>query len=383
MKNLGAILQQRKQDGLYRSRRISDSPQGVDAIIDGKPVINFCSNDYLGLANHPQIKQALIQGAEKYGTGSGSAHLVNGHSRAHHQLEEELAEFMGYPRALLFSTGYMANLGIAQALCGRGDKIFEDRLNHASMLDAALLSGARLQRYAHNDVDNLQSKLQTAGDTEKLIMSDGVFSMDGDLAPLAQLSDIAQQHDSWLMLDDAHGIGVLGKKGRGCIEHFNCSHKDVPIVMGTLGKAFGTSGAFVAGSEELIETLIQFSRSYIYTTASSPAMAEATRCSLKILHAASEEREYLQQLIRYFSSSATELGLHLMPSDSAIQPILIGDTNKAKNISQRLFEQGFLVTAIRPPTVPEGTARLRVTLSAAHKEQHIDKLLDALHPLCK
>ena len=383
MKNLGATLQQRKKDGLYRSRRISDSPQGVDAIIDGKAVINFCSNDYLGLANHPQIKQALIQGAEKYGTGSGSAHLVNGHSRAHHQLEEELAEFMGYPRALLFSTGYMANLGIAQALCGRGDKIFEDRLNHASMLDAALLSGARLQRYAHNNFADLNTKLQTAGNTEKLIMSDGVFSMDGDLAPLPQLSDIAQQYDSWLMLDDAHGIGVLGKKGRGCIEHFNCSHKDVPIVMGTLGKAFGTSGAFVAGSDELIETLIQFSRSYIYTTASSPAMAEATRCSLKILQAANEEREYLQQLIRYFSNSATELGLHLMPSPSAIQPILIGDTNEAKKISQALFEQGFLVTAIRPPTVPDGTARLRVTLSAAHKEQHIDKLLNALQPLCK
>lgn len=381
MKNLQQQLEARKKDGLYRSRRISDSPQGVEAIIDGRPVINFCSNDYLGLANHPDIKQALIQGAKTYGTGSGSAHLVNGHSRAHHQLEEELAEFTGYPRALLFSTGYMANLGIAQALCGRGDRIFEDRLNHASMLDAALLCGARLQRYAHGDVSDLTNKLQQKTDAEKLVMTDGVFSMDGDLAPLPQLAKTCQQQDSWLMVDDAHGIGVLGENGRGCIEHFNLSPQQLPILMGTLGKAFGTSGAFVAGSEELIETLIQFARTYVYTTASSPAMAEASRCSLKILQSANESREYLQQLIQYFRNSAEQLGLDLINSPTAIQPIMIGDTDRASKISQALFEQGFLVTAIRPPTVPQNTARLRVTLCSQHKQEHIDQLLDALQTL--
>lgn len=377
MKDLHAELQQRKQDGLYRQRRILQSPQGAEIRIDGKHVINFCSNDYLGLANHPDIKQAFVQGAEQYGVGSGAAHLVNGHSAAHHALEEELAEFTGYPRALLFSTGYMANLGIAQALCGKGDAVLQDRLNHASLLDAGLLSGARLQRYQHSNMNDLASKLEARDKGEKLVMTDGVFSMDGDIADLNQLVDLCQQHDSRLLVDDAHGIGVLGEQGRGSLSHCQVTDNR-PILMGTLGKAFGCSGAFVAGSEDLIEYLIQQARTYVYTTASPPAVAEATRASLKLVQQDDWRRQQLQSLIRQFRSGVADLGLELMESETPIQPIIIGDPAKAVAMSQQLLDQGLLITAIRPPTVPRDTARLRITLSASHTRQHIDQLILAL-----
>ncbi|MDQ1362528.1 MAG: 8-amino-7-oxononanoate synthase [Pseudomonadota bacterium] len=381
MKNLHALLQQRRTEGLYRSRRTVESPQGAEIVVDGKTLLNFCSNDYLGLANHPDIKKAFIAGAEKYGTGSGAAHLICGHSTAHHALEEELAEFSGYPRALLFSTGYMANLGVAQALCGRGDRVFEDRLNHASLLDAALLSGARLQRYQHNNPDDLQHKLSEAGTGEKLVMTDAVFSMDGDIAPLPQLATICQAADAWLMMDDAHGIGVLGKHGCGSAQHFGLGSTDVPVYMATLGKALGTAGAFVAGSDDLIEYLIQSARTYVYTTAMPPALAEAARASLRIACAADDRREHLQQLIRQFRAGAQQLGLQLMDSATAIQPILAGETAAATRWSQRLLEQGILVSAIRPPTVPAGTARLRITFSANHTREQVNRLLDALNQL--
>jgi 8-amino-7-oxononanoate synthase len=378
MKDLHALLQQRRADGLYRGRRTVESPQGAEIIVDGKTLLNFCSNDYLGLANHPDIKRAFIAGAEKYGTGSGAAHLICGHSAAHHALETELAEFSGYPRALLFSTGYMANLGIAQAMCGRGDRIFEDRLNHASLLDAALLSGARLQRYQHNDIADLQHKISEAGAGEKLVMTDAVFSMDGDMAPLLQLADACRQHDAWFMIDDAHGIGVLGREGRGSAQHFGLSTKQIPIYMATLGKALGTAGAFVAGSEDVIEYLIQSARTYVYTTAMPPAVAEATRASLRLTRAADDRREHLQQLTRQFRQGASQLGLQLMASDTAIQPIIAGETAVATRWSQALLEQGILVSAIRPPTVPQGTARLRITLSAGHTPAQVERLLAAL-----
>ncbi|TNF36425.1 MAG: 8-amino-7-oxononanoate synthase, partial [Gammaproteobacteria bacterium] len=323
MKNLRDELAQLQQQHLYRRRRITESPQGAEIIIDGRKLLNFCSNDYLGLASHPDITRALIKGAERWGSGSGAAHLVNGHSAAHHALEEELAAFTGYPRALLFSTGYMANIGIAQALCGRSDAIFEDRLNHASLLDAGLITGARFQRYQHLDSQDLQHKLAQRHEGEKLVMSDGVFSMDGDIAPLPQLAAICQQQDAWLMVDDAHGFGVLGQQGRGCIEHFDLTPQQVPILMGTLGKAFGTAGAFVAGSEEVIEYLIQKARTYIYTTASPPAVAEATRVSLKLVQQAQDRRAHLQQLIHQFKIGAAQLGLLLHPSDTPIQPLMV------------------------------------------------------------
>ena len=381
VKDLGRALQQIRRDGLYRSRRISESAQGPELVVDGRTLVNFCSNDYLGLAAHPDIKQAFARGVERWGCGSGAAHLINGHSRAHHDLEEELAAFTGYPRALLFSTGYMANLGVAQALCGRGDGVFEDRLNHASLLDAGLLSGARLQRYQHGDMADLERRLAAREQGEKLVMSDGVFSMDGDLAPVPELVRICARHDAWLLLDDAHGLGVLGEHGAGCVEHFGLDAGQRPILMGTLGKALGTAGAFVAGSDELIEYLIQKARSYIYTTASPPALAEATRASLKRVQQDDWRRQKLQQLVQQFRQGAAQLGLDLMPSDTPIQPVRVGDSQSALRLSQGLLEQGLLVSAIRPPTVPQNSARLRVTLSAAHSPEQVNRLLQAFETL--
>ncbi|MCK5334594.1 MAG: 8-amino-7-oxononanoate synthase [Gammaproteobacteria bacterium] len=383
MKSLKDQLQQKKKAGLYRQRRVTEGPQAAEIVIDGKKVINFCSNNYLGLANHPDINAAFKKGIDSYGSGSGAAHLINGHSAAHHALEEELAEFTGYQRCLLFSTGYMANLGIAQALMGRGDVVLEDRLNHASLLDAGLLSGARFSRFAHADVSDAEKHLSKYPDKEKMLLTDGVFSMDGDIAPLPALAKACQQHDSYLMVDDAHGIGVLGEKGRGCIEHFDLGPSDVPILMGTLGKAFGTAGAFVAADDDVIETLIQNARSYIYTTASPPALAEATRASLKLLQSENWRREHLAQLIKQFRQSVTEMGYELMDSVTPIQPILIGDSQLAMKLSQKLFDLGIHIGAIRPPTVEEGTARLRVTLSAAHSFEQLKMLLHALDALRK
>ena len=381
MKDLHAELQQRQSDGLYRRRRIIDSAQGTEIMVDGNRLLSFCSNDYLGLANHPDIKQAMKKALDKYGTGSGSAHLISGHSRAHHALEEELADFCGYPRALLFSTGYMANLGVAQALCGQGDAVFEDRLNHASLLDAALLSGARLQRYAHLDASDLDNKLSNSKKAEKLVMSDGVFSMDGDTAPMGKLTETCLRHQAWLMIDDAHGFGVLGEQGKGILEHTSTPPTQLPVYMATLGKAAGTAGAFVAGSDDLIEYLIQHARTYVYTTAMPPALAEASRASLNIIQTESWRREQLQQLIKQFRSGAQQLGLQLMDSDTAIQPIVVGDSRQAIHISEQLLDKNMLISAIRPPTVPDGSARLRITLSAAHTEEHIDRLLDELNKI--
>lgn len=370
-------LAELKQQGLYRRRRLVDGPQSVLMSVDGKPVINFCSNDYLGLANHPQVAAAFQAAANVYGVGSGSAHLICGHSRAHHALEQELAEFTGRQRALLFSTGYMANLGVISALLGRGDSVLEDRLNHASLLDGGLLSRANFSRYRHLDSADLQDKL-AACRQKALIVSDGVFSMDGDLADLPTLAKLAADHHAGLLIDDAHGFGVLGATGGGIVEHFGLTETDVPILMGTLGKAFGTFGAFVAGSEDLIEMLIQKARTYVFTTAMPAAVAEATRVSLDLLQTEHWRREKLQQLVARFREGARQQGLQLMASFTAIQPVLIGDSQRAVDISNALLAEGFWVSAIRPPTVPAGTARLRITLSAQHEEQQVDALLFAL-----
>jgi 8-amino-7-oxononanoate synthase len=375
-------LEERRIHSLYRKRTIIDGPQAVQLRVAGRELINFCSNDYLGLASHPDVIAALKQGAEVYGVGAGASHLVNGHSRAHHALEEELSAFVQRPRALLFSTGYMANLGVVSTLIGRGDVVLEDRLNHASLIDAGLLSGAKLQRYLHGDSQSVQQHLvkwQAKNSKARcLIATDGVFSMDGDLAPLADLAESANKYDAWLMVDDAHGLGVLGKHGRGSLEYFDLDDQQVPILMGTLGKALGTFGAFVAGSEVLIETLVQQSRSYIYTTALPPAVAEATRASLKLVKNDSWRREKLQTLIKRFRNGAKELGLMLMDSHTPIQPVVIGDAGRTMAISQALNEYGFYISAIRPPTVPEGSSRLRITLSAMHTEEQVDQLLEAL-----
>lgn len=379
---LTAELKKRRAQSLYRSRRIVEGPQNTSLIVDGRKLINFCSNDYLGLANHPEVISAFKQGADEYGVGSGASHLINGHSRAHHLLEEELADFVGRPRALLFSTGYMANLGVLTALVGSGDVVMQDRLNHASLIDAGLLSGARCQRYLHADPKSLHEHLSKfkskQKDGRRLIVTDGVFSMDGDLAPLPELANIAMQEESWLMVDDAHGLGVMGEDGRGVLSHFQMSNEQVPILMGTLGKAFGTFGAFVAGSEALIETLIQQARSYVYTTALPPAVAAATSVSLRLLQSENWRREKLNSLIKRFRAGVSELGLSLMDSSTPIQPILLGNVEKTLAVSEALYKQGLFVSAIRPPTVPEGSARLRITFSASHTEEQVDQLLSAL-----
>lgn len=376
--SLEEALQQRKAKELYRSRLVLQSPQGAEIILAGKKYLNFCSNDYLGLANHPEVIEAFQQAAQEYGVGSGASHLVNGHSHYHHQLEEALAAFTGRPRALLFSTGYMANLGAVTALLGKSDAAFEDRLNHASLLDAGLLSRADFQRYPHGDFEDLSRRLERSQAKRKLIITDGVFSMDGDLAPLSELITTAKIHSAWLMVDDAHGFGCIGQTGGGVCELFSAATKDVPVLVGTLGKGFGTAGAFVAGSEVLIETLIQQARTYIYTTALPPAVAAATLVSLKLAQRENWRRERLTELINEFREGAKQRGLALMASQSPIQPVLAGTATEALRVSNALKTQGVLVTAIRPPTVPAGTARLRVTLSAAHNSEQVEILLNAL-----
>ncbi|WP_448176676.1 8-amino-7-oxononanoate synthase [Pseudomonas putida] len=375
--DLAVRLAERRAADLYRQRPLLESPQGPEVVVDGQRLLAFCSNDYLGLANHPEVIAAWQAGAERWGVGGGASHLVVGHSAPHHQVEEALAELTGRPRALLFSTGYMANLGVITALVGQGDTVLQDRLNHASLLDGGLLSGARFNRYLHNDPASLASRLDKAvGNT--LVVTDGVFSMDGDLADLPALADVARVRGAWLMVDDAHGLGTLGAQGGGIVEHFGLGVDDVPVLIGTLGKACGTAGAFVAGSEELIEALVQFARPYIYTTSQPPALACATLKSLELLRRETWRREHLAALIRQFRKGAQQMGLQLMDSPTPIQPIVIGDSAKALCLSRLLRERGLLVTAIRPPTVPAGSARLRVTLSAAHSEAQVQLLLNAL-----
>lgn len=375
--NLASRLAARRAAHLYRHRPLLETPQQPEVMVDGEQLLAFCSNDYLGLASHPEVVRAMQQGAERWGVGGGASHLVMGHSTPHHQLEEALADFTGRPRALLFSTGYMANLAAVTALVGQGDTVLEDRINHASLLDAGLLSGARFSRYLHNDADSLAKRLDRAtGDT--LVVTDGVFSMDGDLANLPALCATAKARGAWVMVDDAHGFGPLGKTGGGIVEHFGLGIDDVPVLVGTLGKAFGTAGAFVAGSEELIETLIQFARPYIYTTSQPPAVACATLKSLELLRAESWRRDHLNSLITRFRQGAAEIGLTLMDSPTPIQPILVGSSERALKLSAALRDRGVLVGAIRPPTVPAGSARLRVTFSASHSAAQVERLLDIL-----
>jgi 8-amino-7-oxononanoate synthase len=378
MQDLTAALSARKQQQLYRTRQTLDGPQGVVVSIGGRDYLSFCSNDYLGLANHPQLIAAFKEGVDRFGVGSGAAHLITGHSYAHQALEEELASFVGRPRALLFSTGYMANLGVVTALTGRGDEIFEDRLNHASLIDAAALSAAKLVRYPHNDMQALQQKLSASQARQRLIASDGVFSMDGDCARLVTMQALARQSDAWLLVDDAHGFGVLGEQGRGwCADQLGAGADNV-VLMATLGKALGTGGAFVAGSEALVETLIQQARTFIYTTAAPPALAWATRAALRLVQEGGDMRERLLRNIDYFRRGAAELDVPLMASETAIQPVVVGAAGPAMALSAALRQRGLLVTAIRPPTVPQGASRLRVTLSASHSLEQLDRLLGAL-----
>jgi 8-amino-7-oxononanoate synthase len=375
---LQQVLRQRTDDGLYRRRLCLESPQGPLVQIEGQQYLNFCSNDYLGLAAHPQLIASFKNAVDHYGVGSGASHLVCGHSAAHRALEEALAEFTGRPRALLFSSGYAANTGVLSSLLTKGDSVFQDRLNHASLLDGGLHSGARFQRFLHNDMASLESRLAGCTDGDKMVVVDGVFSMDGDTAPLADIATLCGAHDAWLMVDDAHGFGVMGPTGAGSTEAAGLGMAEVPVLMATLGKAMGTAGAFIAGSELLIEALIQQARNYIYTTAMPPAIAAATLTSIQLLKQEPWRREHLASLIARFRRGAQQLGLPIMASESAIQPLLVGEADRATQLSVQLRQRGLLIGAIRPPTVPAGTSRLRITLSAAHSESQVDQLLEHL-----
>jgi 8-amino-7-oxononanoate synthase len=373
-------LDERAAQGLQRGRRALESPQSPRIVVDGERSLSFCSNDYLGLANHPRVVAALCEGAQRYGAGSGASHLVSGHFDVHHELEQMLAQFVGKPAALLFSTGYLANLGAVQALVGHGDTVFADKLNHASLNDAMLLSRAEVKRYRHGDMAQLAQLLAKTGNGRKLIVSDAVFSMDGDIAPLPELLALCERHDAWLLVDDAHGFGVLGDQGRGSLAHFGIDSPRI-IYMATLGKAAGVSGAFVAAERVVIDTLVQGARSYIYTTASPPALAAALLAGTELLRAEEWRRAQLQKLIARLRVGLDGLPWVLMPSQTPIQPLLVGGNDEAVALSEGLRERGIRVPAIRPPTVPQGTARLRISLSAAHDEQDVDQLIEALHEL--
>ena len=375
-------LEQRTASGLVRKHQVLESAQGVDIQVDGKRFLGFCSNDYLGLASHPDIGEAAIKSIEAYGFGSGASHLVIGHHLEHELLEQELAGFTGRDRAMVFSSGYMANMALVSSLAKKSDLVLQDKLNHASLLDGGLLSGARFQRFLHNDMTSLEGYLSKFSHDPKidktLVVTDGVFSMDGDTAKLSEMANISRHHDALLMVDDAHGLGVLGEQGQGTIAAQGLSQEDVPVLMGTFGKAFGTSGAFVAGSEQLIEFLTQVARPYIYTTAMPPSIAAATRKSLELIKGADSSRKHLQALITYFRAKVSALGYSLMPSETPIQPVVIGSSFETMALAEFLKNKGILVGAIRPPTVPDKTARLRITLSAAHSFAQIDRLLEAL-----
>jgi 8-amino-7-oxononanoate synthase len=354
----------------------------VVAMTGGRTLIDFSSNDYLGLAHHPAIAAAMSDCAARCGAGSGASHLVTGHGIEHARLEEELAAFTGRGRALLFSTGYMANLGVVTALAGRGELVLLDRLCHASLIDGALLSGARFKRYAHADANAAERVLREGSEEAAVVATDGVFSMDGDVAPLPELARAAKAHRAWLVVDDAHGLGVLGATGRGSLEHFGLSSDDAPVLIGTLGKAFGSFGAFVAGSSDLIEFLIQKARPYIYTTALPQPVAAATRKALEVVQREPWRRERVLALTARFTKAARAADVPLADSNTPIQPVMLGSPQAAVLAQQELLDAGFWVVAIRPPTVPRGSARLRVTLSAAHSEEQVDALVEKLSHLC-
>ncbi|WP_313951459.1 8-amino-7-oxononanoate synthase [Accumulibacter sp.] len=378
---LQSELEALQGDGLRRHRRTLELPCGPQARVDGHPLLSFCSNDYLGLANDPALIDAACAGARAWGVGSGASHLVSGHLVPHAVLEQKLADFTGFARALLFSTGYMANLGIVPALVGRTDAVFADRLNHASLIDAVQLSRADSQRYPHGDLAALERLLAASSARRKLILTDAVFSMDGDLAPLPGLLELAERFDAWLVVDDAHGFGVLGAQGRGSVAHFQLPASRRLVYMGTLGKAAGGAGAFVAGDATLVEWLQQRARTCIFTTAGSPAIACALATSLELIADGDARRNRLWQLSAQLRDGLADTRWQLLPSPTAIQPVIIGDNHEALRVATELYQRGLWVPAIRPPTVPRGTARLRVSLTAAHTPEQVARLIDALREL--
>ena len=373
-------LEKLDQEGLTRRRRVVESPQTTALVINGKSYLAFCSNDYLGLANHPKLVSAAQRGAAVYGVGSTSSHLICGHSTPHQLLEDALAAFVRLPKALYFSTGYMAALGSIPALVGRGDTIFSDSLNHACLIDGIRLSRAEVQTYPHLDMAALEEALAQCKSKNKMVISDAVFSMDGEVAPIPDLLALCERYDAWLFLDDAHGFGVLGEDGRGTLSHFGVQSPRI-IYMATLGKAAGVFGAFIAGDGKMIEWLLQRARSYIFTTAAPPMLATALTESLLLIEKESWRRARLQDLIDKLRKGLADLPWQLAPSTMPIQPIMVGDNRTVMQLAEALLARGIWVPAIRPPTVPQNTARLRISLSAEHTDKDVALLITALHEL--
>jgi 8-amino-7-oxononanoate synthase len=377
MRDFVAELADTERQGLRRQRRLLDSPQGAHVRIDGRDYRSFCSSDYLGLAADPGIAAAAAESIRRFGLGAGASNLVSGHHRAHDDLERALAGFVGLPRALLFSSGYLANLAVVTVLAGRSSDVFADRLNRASLNDAMILSRARCKCYPHCDLALLESFLVRSNAADKLVITDAVFSMDGDIAPLTDIARLCEHYGAWLVVDDAHGFGVLGKSGGGALAHFGLESAHIAYV-GTLGKAAGVSGALVAGSEQLVEMLIQCARAYIYTTASPPPLAVALMKSVELMGAEDWRRQRLIDLSARISRRLELRRWRLLPSQTAIQPLIIGENYETVALSDALATAGILVPAIRPPTVPKGSARLRISLSAAHTEADVDLLIETL-----
>ncbi|MGB5079165.1 MAG: 8-amino-7-oxononanoate synthase [Burkholderiales bacterium] len=380
-KRLASQLAEIGRSGLLRRRWVRESPQGPLIVVEGREYLAFCSNDYLGLANHPAIARAAIDAVMRYGVGEGGSHLLSGHNALHERLEAKLAEFVEMPRALLFSTGYQANIGAVTALVGPGDAVFSDALNHASLIDGVRLSRARVARYPHVDLASLECALDESQERVKLIVTDGVFSMDGDVAPLKGMLELSERYDAWLLVDDAHGFGVMGPEGRGSPACFALRSPRI-VYVGTLGKAAGVAGAFVAGAAEVVETVLQRARTYIYTTAAPALLAAAVEASLRLIREEEWRRHHLRRLVGTLREALGGSVAALAPSETPIQPLILGTSAEALRISALLREQGILVPAIRPPTVPEGSARLRISLSAAHSEHDVLRLAAALRQAC-
>ena len=378
LNSLKLSLDQRKVDGLLRQRRLLDSPQAEHIVANNQHFLSFCSNDYLGLANHPDLIATMQSAAQASGVGSGASNLITGHHRFHDNLEKQLAKFVRMPAALLFSTGYMANIGVISALMGRNDAVFADKLNHACLNDGAFLSRAAFHRFPHNDVTALEALLKTSTAKHKLIAADAVFSMDGDMAPLPEYLSLCEKYDAYLYVDDAHGFGVLGEHGQGTLNHFKLKSPRI-IMMATLGKAAGVAGAFVAGEQVVIDYLIQKANSYVYSTPAPPALSATLSASVNLIEQGEHLRSHLRTLIAYLKDNLNCRKWQLMPSDTAVQPLVVGGNHEALALSEYLQSCGVLVPAIRPPTVPVGTSRLRISLSAAHSIEDIQKLIKVLH----
>lgn len=368
-----------KEAGLFRQRKVVESAQAARITLHGRVALNFCSNDYLGLANNPAVVKSFQQAAEKYGVGSGSSPLICGRSTAHLELEEEVARMTGRDKALIFSSGYLANLAIIDVFApGRRDAVFQDKLNHASMIDGSMLSRAKLIRYSHCDAESLNKAICQNDSYKKLVLTDTIFSMDGDVAPVRDLAAVSAKHRACLVVDDAHGFGVFGERGAGVLEQLNLGQSEVSLMMATFGKAVGCAGAFVAGTEDMIELMVQKARPYIYSTALAPALAAAAMQGLRLVETGLWRRQHLAALVDRFRKSAKQAGLPVQDSSSPIQPLIVGSAERAVAISNALLNAGIVVSAIRPPTVPKNTSRLRITISAGHSEEDIDVLIDAL-----